>query len=133
MGYYKYIYETKDYGNGQEMSMFESHVIADIAANPGISASGLSRKWNKTPAYVSRIINHLEDEGYISRKPNEKNISRYDLVLTEKGKYFDKMHKLYDIKSILTTNRELMNYYSTEDIIKTRDILLKYLEIIEKE
>lgn len=133
LGYYKYIYKTKDYGNGQDISMFESHIIADIANNPDISASALSKKWSKTPAYISRIINNLEEQGYIYRMPNEKNNSRYDLFLTKKGEDFDKLHKLFDIKSIVSTNRELMQYYTLDEIILCRNLLLKYLEIIENE
>ena len=43
MRYNKYIYQARDYGNGDEIRMVEVHTLAMIEDNPGISVSELAK------------------------------------------------------------------------------------------
>lgn len=131
--YYKYIYQVKSYGTNYDLSMLEAHLIRDIADDPGITASILAQKWDKTPAYMSQSISKLEKKDLIYRQLNEENRKFYNIYLTEKGKDFDLRHKKYDIKSIITTNRKLMEKFSLDDLIKMRLIMKEYSKIILSE
>ena len=133
LNYYKYIYKTKDYGMGLNLSMLEVHLITDIADNPGITANLLAKKWKKTAAFISQSISKLDKLGLIYRELNEENKKYYNIYLTDKGYELDIKHKKYDICSITRTNRELMKKYSLEEIIKMRIIMKDYLDIVANE
>lgn len=131
--YYNYIYKTKDYGTGLFLSMLEAHVITDIADNPGISATEIAKKWDRTPAAISQIIRKLEAEKILTRKLNDKNRKYYNLFLTQKGKDFDFAHKKYDVNSIITTNKELLKTFTAEEIEISRKVMREYGKIIDAE
>lgn len=133
IGYYKYIYKTKDYGTENNFSMLEAHLITDIAKEPGITANILAKKWDKTPAFISQSLTKLENNGYIIRRLNKENRKFYNLYLTKKGDEFDKIHKKYDIRSIVETNKKLMKKFSFEELVNLRVILKEYENIISEE
>ncbi|HHX68871.1 MAG: MarR family transcriptional regulator [Miniphocaeibacter sp.] len=133
INYYKYIYKSKDYGTNMNLSMLEAHLITDIADNPGITANVLAKKWDKTPAFISQRLTSLEKNDLIYRELNSENRKYYNLYVTKKGKDFDLRHKKYDIKSIITTNKKLMEKFSFADIVKMRMMLQEYSNIILSE
>lgn len=133
ISYYKYTYKTKNYGTKDNYSMLEAHIITDIAENPGITANLIAKKWDKTPAFISQSLTKLEDRGLIERKLNKNNRKFYNLFLTDNGKKFDEIHKKYDIKSIINTNKKLMEKFSLDELIKLRVILEEYGKIILEE
>ena len=70
--------------------MIEAHIIYNIFKSPGINAIELNEIWNVSKAYISKIINKLESDGYIYREINPENKRKYDLYLTKKGEIFNK-------------------------------------------
>lgn len=133
ISYHKYIFKPKNYGTEMTLSMIDAHMVSDIYESPGITANILATKWDKTPAFISQRLKVLEEDGLIYRKLNKENRKFYNLFLTEKGEEFNNKHKKYDIESILKTNKELMKKYSLEDLVKLRNIMTDYIEIISNE
>lgn len=131
--YYDYIYKEKDYGTGDKLKMVEVHIVSDIADTPGITAQDLAKKWDRTPAFISKILRHLEDLGYVEQKINEDN-RRFNIIsLSEKGEKLDLAHKKYDIQSITMTNNALLEHFTMDEIIKFRQFLIKYGKLISEE
>ena len=131
--YYDYIYREKDYGTGDKLKMVEVHIVSDIADTPDITAQDLAKKWDRTPAFISKTLRHLEDLGYIEQEINEDN-RRFNIIsLSEKGKKLDLAHKKYDIKSITNTNNALLEFFTIDEIIKFRKFLVKYGKLISEE
>ena len=129
--YYEYLTTSKDYGTGKILSALEAHILTDIADNPSLTASAISKKWGRTPACISQTLKTLEEEGYIERTINEKNRRYCNIHLTDKGEQFNFAHKKYDIQSIIRTNRALLKKYSLEEIILFHKIAEDYREILE--
>lgn len=131
--YHRYTYKIRDYGTGIYLSMLEAHVITDIGSSPGITASELAKKWDKTPAAISQTIRKLEEEGVVRREISKENRRFYNLYLTDKGKEFDYAHKKYDVHSIVKTNMELLKKFTKEDIELSRRFMKEYSNIISEE
>lgn len=133
LNYYNYIHRIRDYDTGLFLSMLEAHIITDIADNPGINASDLAKKWDRTPAAISQIINKLEKEDILERKISKKDRKYINLYITEKGKQYDFAHKKYDVYSIIRTNRELLKKFTPEEIKTSRRFMDEYRKIIMDE
>lgn len=131
--YYNYIYREKDYGTGDKLKMIEVHIVSDIADTPGITAQDLAKKWDRTPAFISKTLRILEDLGYVKQKINPKNRRFNILSLSEKGKHLDLLHKKFDIESIRTTNKALLEHFTMEEIVKFRQFLVRYGKLIDEE
>lgn len=131
--YYNYIYREKDYGTGDKLKMIEVHIVSDIADTPGITAQDLAKKWDRTPAFISKTLRILEDLGYVEQKINPKNRRFNILSLSEKGKHLDLLHKKFDIESIRTTNKALLEHFTMEEIVKFRQFLVRYGKLIDEE
>lgn len=131
--YYKYIYRTRVYYAGCALTMLEAHILTNIGAQPGITACELAKKWDRTPAFLSQTIRHLEEEGFVRKAISRRDRKYNDLYLTAKGKEVDLAHQRYDIRSIIGTNRELLKQFSLEQILTSREVMQVYGELIGKE
>jgi DNA-binding MarR family transcriptional regulator/N-acetylglutamate synthase-like GNAT family acetyltransferase len=67
-------------------SLTEARLLVEIAQRDEVSASDLSRELGLDPGYLSRILNHLEEQGLITRAPSEVDARRRLLSLTPAGK-----------------------------------------------
>ena len=86
MRYNKYIYQARDYGNGDEIRMVEVHTLAMIEDNPGISVSELAKRWKRTKGTVSVNIGALEKRGYIRRGKGPRECQSGTSLSYSKGK-----------------------------------------------
>ena len=73
----------------------EIHIIAAIAANPGIHIKGLAEKFDITSASVSEMVSKLRRKGLVEKKTDKSNLSRLNLSLTEKGRTAYQAHERY--------------------------------------
>lgn len=133
ISYESYMKVPKNYGDSDKLSMIEAHIIYNIFKSPGINAIELNEIWNVSKAYISKIINKLESDGYIYREINPENKRKYDLYLTKKGEIFNKKHMIHDIESTIFTTTFLSQDFSLDEIAKSRIFLRKYKDAIEKE
>lgn len=131
--YYRYIYRTRTYRSDVSLSMIEAHLITDISNQPGITASELAKKWERTPAFLSQTIRKLEMLGIVCKQINENDRKYYNLFLTDKGKDIDLAHKQYDVHSIAATNRDLLKRLTLEEIFTMRKVMNAYGDLISRE
>jgi MarR family transcriptional regulator for hemolysin len=67
------------------LSLSEMTTLSMIHGNPGVRVTDLSESlWIKAPN-VSKIINRLEDGGFIRREPNREDGRAVSMSLTPKG------------------------------------------------
>lgn len=131
--YHQYLYRSRVYVGDQAQNMLEVHVIRDIGEKPGITAVELSKKWDRTPAFLSQVIKKLEEQGYIRRELSQRNRKYYHLYLSDKGLELDRAHQEYDVRSIIGTNQKLLKNFTLEQILSSREVLAAYGELIDKD
>lgn len=71
---------------GSDYSVPEARILFEIYNNSGCNAAYISRTMNIDKSYLSRILKNHEKNGYLYKKPSEKDSRAYELYLTEKGK-----------------------------------------------
>jgi DNA-binding MarR family transcriptional regulator/GNAT superfamily N-acetyltransferase len=67
-------------------SLSEARVLYELANRENPSAKAIGSELNLDPGYLSRIIQKLEDDGLVSRKPLPSDRRQYQLRLTAKGR-----------------------------------------------
>lgn len=131
MLYHAYLYEAKDYGNGDLIRMVEVHTLTMIEDHPGITVSALAKLWGRTKGTVSVNVTTLEQKGYIYRKKEGNNAKVVHLYATEKGIELSTLHKLYDNLDILQTQSELLKTCSHQEIDCFYKVLSAYRELFQ--
>ena len=81
---------------GTVLYQAESQIIKAVGDQPGITASELSRVFDKTNSACSQLIRKLKKKEWIRQERNEKNNREYNLYLTEEGKVIYKKHEEFE-------------------------------------
>jgi DNA-binding MarR family transcriptional regulator len=76
----------KQISNPEQMSVAELNVLYLMITTEEMLPSELGAQLNISSQYMSQVLNHLEELGYISRKPSPKDKRKTFAVLTAKGK-----------------------------------------------
>lgn len=106
----------------------ETHTIQMIGNHPGITASLIAKKLNKSPSACSQILRKLEKKELIVKIKNPDNKREYNLYLTDSCKIIYELHEQLD-KRILSRYYQNLNYLTNEEI----EIYLKVQKALNDE
>lgn len=101
--------KTRYYGTDVPIFHSEIHVIMAIAEHPGIHVGGLADILGVTKGAVSEILKKLERKALVIKEIDDLNLSRYSLILTEKGKKAHSNHMKYHVILNSMVEDELQN------------------------
>lgn len=128
--YNKYMYQARDYGNGDLVRMVEAHTLAIIDDHPGISVSDVAKVWKRTKGTVSVNLSALEERGYIRRGKDAQNARISHLYLTESGQELSTLHKKHDNFEIVETRNLLLEHCSQEELDTFYRVVHLYLGLL---
>lgn len=106
----------------------ETHTLQMIGNHPGITASFISKKLNKTPSACSQILRKLEKKELIIKVKNPDNNREYNLYLTDLSKVIYAQHEQLD-DNILSRYYQNLSTLTNEEI----QIYLKVQKALNKE
>lgn len=129
MLYHEYIYQARDYGNGDMIKMVEVHTLTMIEDNPGITVSELAKLWGRTKGTVSVNVTALEHKGYIYREKAPDNAKVVHLYVTEQGRELSTIHKVYDNLDIVQTQSDLLKSCTHQELDCFYKVLGAYLDL----
>ena len=113
----------KQVSNPEQLSVAELNVLYLMIPTGEMLPSELSDQLNISSQYMSQVLNHLEELGYISRKPSPKDKRKTFAVLTAKGK-----------KKIQATRQEreewLADQVSKQYSAKDKELIQKAIKLI---
>lgn len=132
LSYYDYLYIPRDYGNGEEWTMLEIHVLTDIADNPGITVTKLSEKWHRTTSMISQLVRNYSNLNLIKRERNKDNGKINNLYILPEGEKLVRVHKIYDNIDTAKTMKVLAKETSFQDIEAFFRVIKKYKDIISR-
>lgn len=114
--YYKDIVKSR-------LELVEYTILSYIISNPGLSQSDLSKLLFKGKAHIGKILNDMEDKGYIKRiAASENNILKKITKITPKGKeLYDKTHEVFK-----NLGEKVLEDFSKEEIETFNNLLNKY-------
>ena len=69
-----------------EYSLVQARLLFELSSRPLLHASDLSREFDLSPDYLSKLISKFESRGLISRTPSPKDSRKQMLALTPKGR-----------------------------------------------
>jgi DNA-binding MarR family transcriptional regulator len=101
----------------------QMHTIEILGHQESLRMKELAQKLGVTTGTLTVMIDRLEQNGLISRKPNEDDRRSIVVVLTKKGqKYFEEHHKLHleltqEITSSLTKDEAKQLYTFMEKLV----------------
>ena len=121
----------RDYGNGDQISYTQVHVLAMIRANPGINATELAIKKGRKKSTISQILALLEKKGYLYRVSSEQDLKCKELYLTQRGQELCSLHDAYDEASILRSYQHLLKHCSEQDVQTALRVLSHYTAYLE--
>lgn len=133
MQYNDYIYQARDYGNGDPIKMVEVHTLTMIEDHPGITVSELAKLWRRTKGTVSVNVSTLEAKGYIYRQKEGNNAKVVHLYPTPAGVELSTIHKAYDNLDILQTQSDLLKSCTREELDNFYKVLHAYLLLLTGE
>lgn len=70
---------------GSEFSLAESRVLYELAHQPNMTASELTKRLSLDPGYLSRILRKFQTRGLLVRQPSPTDGRQTHLALTEQG------------------------------------------------
>jgi GNAT superfamily N-acetyltransferase/DNA-binding MarR family transcriptional regulator len=69
-----------------KFSLPEARLIYEVAMRQVARAADVARAMGVDPAYVSRLVNRLKDEGVLVLTPNDRDKRQTDIALSAKGR-----------------------------------------------
>lgn len=132
LAYTDYINTKRNYGNNEELSMMEAHVLTDIADNPGITVTELSKTWDRTTSAISQTVRKLIKKDLVYRVNSKEDAKFFFLYPSEKGKTFSLAHKKYDNTNIVETNKHLLKKFTMQDLCIFHDIMDEYTKLLKE-
>ena len=87
-----------------------------------LTASTLCEKCEEDKATISRSLDYLESNGYLTREPVNTKYYKSPLILTDKGmevgkKIADKIDRVLDEISVTLTEEERISFYRSLSVI----------------
>lgn len=111
------------------LEMDEFIILCHIMANPKLSQSSLAKLIYKGKAHVGKILNGMEEKGYIKRILSTNNNIMFKYTeITEKGK---KLHHISD-EIFSKMNTTLFQDFTQEEISTFSELLTKLQATILK-
>lgn len=130
--YSDYMNTKKDYGSGENLTMNEAHVLTDIADNPGITVTELSKLWGKTTSALSQTVRKLINRELIYRVNSKEDAKVFMLYPTQRAIEFSLAHKRYDILDIIKTTKRLMRKFTDEELMIFHNVMEEYTKLLEQ-
>ena len=75
---------------GYRMTPEQLIIVRLLDDSPGITQTAIAKLMNKDKAAITRMLDNLNFQGFISRKPDAKDGRKYLVYLSEKG---ESLHK----------------------------------------
>ena len=82
--------------NGVILFQAESQMIKMIGNHPGITASEISKTFDRTSSASSQLIRKLKKKGWVRQQRNKDNNRQYNLFLTEEGDAIYRNHQQFE-------------------------------------
>ena len=102
-------------------------VMAHLAARDGVNQLELVHLTRLKPSTVSVLLKRMEEEGYVTRVPSETDRRAVRVLLTERGKAFDKER----LSRISNNDQLAMHGISPEDEAVLNDLLRRIRDNLE--
>jgi DNA-binding MarR family transcriptional regulator len=103
-----------EYGTGELLYRFETHIIDIIGRNPGININGLAEMMNVTKGAISQVINKLFTKRYVNKTIDPENRRRIMLSLTDKGKIVFEKHDQFHARINAGIRNKLQKFSPSE-------------------
>lgn len=114
--YNKLVFSNSVFESDSTEDIFDARVLQVVSNEPGITASEIRKIWNKSPAFMSRTLRKLEDQGLITREIDDDNRIYLKIYTTQKGDQVVKDLYSFEIKVMSTILRSINEKYSEEEL-----------------
>ena len=118
------------HANGSELTIVEIRTIMIIAENPGITATQLCQKWNRSRGAVSQILKKVSKKGFIFKKQSERDGKIWGLYTTEAGKEVAQAFIEEDFKDSTNIVHALMETCTEEELRAFYKVMEKYRRVL---
>lgn len=71
--------------HGHKLTMLEMRIIMLINEHPGIAATDICKRWNRTRGAISQMLKKIEEKGFIYREKSEQDDRVVGLFVTDWG------------------------------------------------
>lgn len=112
----EYVTQSRDYGNGELLTMVEIHTLTLIAQSPGLRITDAAQQLERTLGAVSRNVDRLQRKGYLEKRKlpgNQKNIC---LFPTPTGEALAEAHLAFDQNYIRSTGQHILSRHTEEEL-----------------
>lgn len=130
--YSYYLNSRRDYGKENVLTMLEAHVLTEIVDQPGITVTDIAAHWKRSTSSISQVVTRLVKWGYVAREVNADNAKVYNLIPSERATEFVDIHKRYDNKDIVKTNKRLAKEFTADELSVFYSIINRYSEMLEE-
>ncbi len=69
----------------QKLTVLEIRIIMLVKEHPGITATDIAKRWNRTRGAISQMLKKIEEKGFIYRVKSESNDRAVGLYVTDWG------------------------------------------------
>ena len=112
-----------------DSTMATAFVLLNIDYENGTPSTALGPLMGMEPTSLSRILNTMEERGYIARKPNPNDGRGVLIYLTEQGKEKRDLSK----KTVLDFNNSILNHVDEQKMKYFFEVISFIKEKVEKE
>lgn len=129
MGAYN-MFNPRDLGTGEELTVIEIHTLSMIVQHPGICISDVAHMWNRTPGAASRNVDRLQQKGYIEKRKLPGNQKTIRLFPTEAGAHLAELSRKADRERISMVMESMLKRHTPEEIRTFFSVLSDANELI---
>lgn len=131
--YQDYMNQTRDYGDGQQHSMVEMHILSIICEEPGITVGQVAQQWGRTKGAASQNVTKLEKRGLIVRTRLLSNAREVHLYPTKQGQQTAALHREYDEQTEKSFGDRLLARCTMQELEIFNRVLEVYSDVLEED
>lgn len=118
--------------HGQKLTMLEMRIIMLVHEHPGITATDISKRWNRTRGAISQMLKKIEEKGFIYREKNESNDRTIGLYATDWGVEAVNEYTIQDFQDDTHIMGHLLEECSEEELRGFYKVIRCYCHVLQE-
>lgn len=118
--------------HGQKLTMLEMRIIVLINQYPGITATDICKRWNRTRGAISQMLKKIEGKGFIYREKNETNSRAVGLFVTDWGVEAVNEYTIRDFRDDTHIIGHLMQQCTEEELRAFYKVIRCYCQVLQE-
>lgn len=118
--------------HGHRLTILEIRIIMLIRECPGITATDICKRWNRTRGAISQMLKKIEQKGFIYKEKDQQNDRIYCLYVTDWGVDAVNEFTIKDFQDDTYIVRHLLESCSEDELRAFYKVIDCYRQVLQE-